>query len=267
MGNSELDLNKFYMDKYCNYQLRGNFFLDMNPLVKMNIFLAVGIIGILLPSYKEQIVLCAVYYVLAAVGKRFKTFAKLYTAFLIMILGYMLIVRQLSVTGENVLFSVFGWKWTYEALVNALDLSFTLSVFSGGVILFFVFTEMRDLMYSFEKLGVSHEASYIVLASFQTMTDLKKTAQTIMDSQRARGVETEGNFIRRAKAFLPVLSPTFLSALTSTEEKTISMDARAFSIERKHSFLRELRPVTVHEKILLVIVNAALITAVVLTII
>lgn len=258
MFNSEQDLNRYYMQKYCNYQLRGNFFLDMNPLVKMYFFLALGVIGIFLPSFKEQIVLCAAFYLMAAAGKRFGKFAKLYTAFLIMIVGYMLIVRQLSVAGEKVLFSVFGWKWTYEALVNALDLSFTLSVFSGAVILFFVFTEMRDLMCSFEKLGVSHEASYIVLASFQTIVDLKKTAQTIMDSQRARGVETEGNFWRRAKALLPVLSPTFLSALSSTEEKTISMDARAFSIERKHSFLRELRPVQWYEKLLLVIVTVVL---------
>lgn len=38
MFNSEQDLNRYYMQKYCNYQLRGNFFLDMNPLVKMYFF-------------------------------------------------------------------------------------------------------------------------------------------------------------------------------------------------------------------------------------
>lgn len=262
MGHNDLDLKKIYMDKYCNYQLKNNFFLDMNPLVKMNVLIAFGIFGVLLPSFKEQIILCGLYYVLAAAGKKFKQFAKLYTAFMLMIIGYMLIVRQLSVTGENVIFSILGWEWTYEALINALNLSFKLGVFSGAVILYFIFTEIRDLMYCFEKLGVSHEASYIILASFQTMADLKKTAQTIMESQSARGVETEGNILHRAKALLPVLSPVFLSALSSTEEKTISMDARAFSVERTHSFLRELRPVQSYEKLIMAVMDGILIATI-----
>ncbi|MBQ1234961.1 MAG: energy-coupling factor transporter transmembrane protein EcfT [Oscillospiraceae bacterium] len=118
-------------------------------------------------------------------------------------------------------------------------------------------TQTRDLMYALEKKGMSHTVSYIMLASFQTIIDLKASTVTIMESQKARGIETEGSIMTRIKAFFPILAPLILGALSSTEEKTIAMDARAFSVECEHTFLRELKPVPAWEKALVTIVDLA----------
>ena len=53
------------------------------------------------------------------------------------------------------------------------------------------------------------------------------------------------------------MSPLLLGAMSSAEEKSIAMDARAFSIDTPHSFLRELRPVPQWEKIMVIAVDAA----------
>ena len=95
-----------------------------------------------------------------------------------------------------------------------------------------------------------HTTSYIILASFQTIVDLKASVQTIFESQKARGIEVEGSLLTRAKAFFPVISPLMLGAIASAEEKSIAMDARAFSIDTPHTFLRELRVVPGWEKAL-----------------
>jgi len=97
---------------------------------------------------------------------------------------------------------------------------------------------------------MSHENSFIMLASMQNIIDLKLASVTILESQKSRGIETEGNIIVRAKAFFPTLGPLLLGAIASTEEKAIAMDARAFSVKRKHTFLRELAPATTGQKIL-----------------
>ena len=110
-------------------------------------------------------------------------------------------------------------------------------------------------MYSLEKKGASHEISYIVLASFQTIIDLKKNTSMIMESQKARGIETEGNIKNRIKAFFPILGPLVLGAISNTEEKAIAMDARAFSLKCNHTFLRELRPVPVYEKVIVILTD------------
>ena len=77
----------------------------------------------------------------------------------------------------------------------------------------------------------------------------------------------EGNIFVRAKAFFPVLSPLMLGAISSAEEKSIAMDARAFSIESEHTFLRELRTVPGWEKVLVIVVDLCFVAFCVLRIV
>ena len=156
---------------------------------------------------------------------------------IVLIFGFFtLVIRQFSVEGTTVLFTLFGvFPVTEEALLNGLNTASYLLGFSGAIILFFVTTEMRDLMYALEQKGMSHEVSYIVLASFQTIIDLKKNTELIMESQKARGIE----------------------------EKSIAMDARAFSVKCKHTFLRELKPASAGEKVLAAAVDVCFILLIV----
>ena len=68
------------------------------------------------------------------------------------------------------------------------------------------------------------------------------------------------------KALIPVLSPLFLSALASTEEKTIAMDARAFSVEREHTFLRQIKAAEKYEVVLAVLSDIVLVVVLILKI-
>ena len=99
--------------------------------------------------------------------------------------------------------------------------------------------------------------SFVILSSFQTITDLGQNAKIIMESQKARGIETEGNVLQRAKAYIPVMGPLVLNAISSTEEKSIAMDARAFSAPVEHTFLSELPKVSGKEKALVILFDLA----------
>ena len=41
-------------------------------------------------------------------------------------------------------------------------------------------------------------------------------------------METEGNLLVRIKAFLPLISPVVMSALTATRERAIALEVRGF---------------------------------------
>lgn len=101
--------------------------------------------------------------------------------------------------------------------------------------------------------------SFVILSSFQTITDLGQNAKVIMESQKARGIETEGNVLKRAAAYIPVMGPLVLNAISSTEEKSIAMDARAFSAPVSHTFLSELPPAGRREKGIVYLFDAAFI--------
>ena len=53
-------------------------------------------------------------------------------------------------------------------------------------------------------------------------------ANTILDAQRSRGLETEGNLFVRARALLPVIQPLLLGSIVDIEERAIALEVRAF---------------------------------------
>mgnify|MGYP000155167031 CR=1 FL=1 len=61
------------------------------------------------------------------------------------------------------------------------------------------------------------------------------TMHTITDAQRSRGMETEGNLLVRIKAFLPLISPVVMSALTATRERAIALEVRGFGSQRNEN--------------------------------
>lgn len=245
-----------FIDSFRKYQQFDNWFLSLNPLSKLNILFALGFSSMLLNDWRYGFPLSAVFCILAFAVNRGRKFLKPFGVIVLIFGFFTLIIRQFSVEGTTVLFTLFGiLPVTEEALINGLNTASYLLGFSGAIILFFVTTEMRDLMYALEQKGMSHEVSYIVLASFQTIIDLKKNTELIMESQKARGIETEGNVMNRIRAFFPILGPLVLGAISGTEEKSIAMDARAFSVKCRHTFLRELRPVPAGEKLLVIAVD------------
>ena len=100
---------------------------------------------------------------------------------------------------------------------------------------------MKDFVYALEKLGLSPKATYVVLATFNIIPEMHKLSLAIMDAQKTRGVETEGNLLVRAKAFLPTLAPLILTSIANTEERAITLEARAFTVPVKKTSLYQLK--------------------------
>jgi len=241
-----------FINSFRSYQKTGNFWLDLNPLTRLNICLAFAFSALIMMDYRYGIPLCLLICVVAALSGKFVEFIKLFGRLTLIIVVFVTIIRQIGMRTGNVtpFINVFGWQWYLESFIAGWNTITFILGFSGSLLLFFTTTPMRDIMYSLEQKGVSHETSYIMLASMQNIVDLKQASVTILDSQKSRGIETDGNVLVRARAFFPTLGPLLLGAIASTEEKLIAMDARAFSVKRKHTFLRELAPASSQEKVL-----------------
>ena len=51
----------------------------------------------------------------------------------------------------------------------------------------------------------------------------------IGESQRARGLDTEGSFRARVRGLLPIVGPVIIGSLTDVEERSLALESRAFS--------------------------------------
>lgn len=74
-----------------------------------------------------------------------------------------------------------------------------------------------------------HEMALMLSIALRFVPTLLDETDTIMDAQRARGVDfSEGNLMQRARAFLPILIPLFISAFDRAYDLSTAMESRGY---------------------------------------
>ena len=125
---------------------------------------------------------------------------------------------------------IAGKLWAF-----AIFIGISLVMLISGKIMKKVFPLVEDL----EQAGFSPKIGYVISSVFQIVPQMSGTMNTIMDAQRSRGLETEGNLITRAKSFIPLISPVVMSSLINTRERAIALEIRGFEAGQKKTYLRE----------------------------
>lgn len=111
----------------------------------------------------------------------------------------------------------------------------------GGTFLLFAMTTRPDtLMIALKQVGFPGGIAYIFVTTVQIVPRFQAKANTILDAQRSRGLETEGNLLVRARALLPLVMPLVLGSLVDVEERAIAVEARAFNSQHHETSLVEI---------------------------
>jgi energy-coupling factor transport system permease protein len=102
---------------------------------------------------------------------------------------------------------------------------------------------MERLMKPLKRIGVPvHELALMISIALRFIPTLWEETEKIMRAQMARGADFEsGGMIKRAKSFVPILIPLFVSALKRAEDLAMAMEARAYRGGEGRTRLRELR--------------------------
>jgi len=250
-------MNYEFVDQYRKPKDYENVIQNLNPISKLNLMLVLGISPFIVQNYKYGFAMVLLFIMISAAAGSFQSFFAMYWKVLLLFGLFLFLVKAAFSPGEQVVFQLWGICVTHESICSGLNIVSLVLAFSGSFILFVKTTPMEDFTYMLEQKGASHMVSFVILSSFQTITDLGQSAQVILESQKARGIETEGNLLLRAKAFIPVIGPLILNAISGTEEKSIAMDARAFSAPVKHTFLSELPKVGIKEKVVVAMFDIA----------
>jgi energy-coupling factor transport system permease protein len=62
-------------------------------------------------------------------------------------------------------------------------------------------------------------------------------AAQITDAQRARGLDTQGNILRRLRGVIPIVGPVILGSIAEVEERTMALEARGFTRPGRRTLL------------------------------
>lgn len=119
---------------------------------------------------------------------------------------------------------------------SAMTLRFVVLVESFSV--FFLTTSPDHLGLALEQSGVPYEFCFAFTTAVRFVPVLAEEAQTIMDAQKARGLELEkGNFLKRIRNYIPILIPLIISAIRRSLELAEAMESRAWGAIKKRTNL------------------------------
>jgi energy-coupling factor transport system permease protein len=209
----------------------------LNPLTKAVIATAGSIGAFLLGGYIGPIAIIALMLALATTAG---VLPRLVRASLLLSLPIAISVVLVSVftrAGTTVLFQIGPFDATLEGVEFAAQTLVRLFAISTSIGLFVLTTEPRAFVFDLERRGVSPRIAFIAVATVEAVPTLVDRAAVITESQRARGLDTEGSVRARLRGLLPMVGPVILTSLTDVEERSLALESRAFSRPGKRQLL------------------------------
>lgn len=128
-----------------------------------------------------------------------------------------------------------------EGLVFAFSITGRILAMISSFVLFSLVTRPDDLMIALNERGVPTGVTYIIVSTIQLVPGLQTRGDKIRDAQHARGLETEGSIMTRARSLPPLIEPLVLGSIMDVDERTIALEARAFSKQGPKTSLRVLQ--------------------------
>ena len=229
--------------------MKKDFFKQLYPLKKLFLSLTLILSAFIVPSYiygYSMIIICGI---IVSLENKSKVYCKRIFFSLFWLFTAIFIIQSIFLPSGEV-WMKFGFISIYkEGVMKAVNLTSKLTAVVSALTMLTLITPVKTFTLALEKKGLNPKAAFILMLTLQMIPEMKKQANVIMDSQKARGVETEGNVFVRAKALIPVFIPLVLSSIANTEERAIMLEARGFSIGEKRTILHDIEE-TKNDKIM-----------------
>jgi energy-coupling factor transport system permease protein len=211
-----------------------------NPLTKLVFVFTAILISYLSPWYWTASLLILLNILLSHVGNVQREYLGVVRRLLLPVVGFMFVMQSLFLPrGESVIFEFWIFHLTAENLQAAYLNVSRLFVMVSAFILLILTTHPSELMSDMTRRGLPGQLAYVVVSTLQILPQMRAKANTIMDAQRSRGLETEGSFRKRLGALLPLVGPLVFGSIVDVEERAIAIEARAFTSPHQKTSLHE----------------------------
>ncbi len=216
----------------------AGFYRGLNPTSKLVIALCTAALAFVLRGWLAPIAALGLVGATVARAHLGRAFVPFVLATLPILVSIVLINTFLYPGATDTILSVGPFHATATGLTVAGQASLRIVAFALSVAVFALTTPTDDLLADLERRGLGRRASFIIGAAIQTIPRLAARAGEVADSQRARGLDTEGSPWRRVRGLVPLVGPVISGALSEVEERTMALEARAFSAPARRATLR-----------------------------
>jgi energy-coupling factor transport system permease protein len=139
-------------------------------------------------------------------------------------------------------FFTSGYVLTAAAVETSAAMTLRFVVLVESFSVFFLTTSPDHLGLALEQTRVPYEFAFAFTTAVRFVPVLAEEAQTIMDAQKARGLELEkGGILKRIRNYVPVLIPLIVSAIRRSLELAEAMESRAWGATKNRTNLYALK--------------------------
>jgi energy-coupling factor transport system permease protein len=213
---------------------------SLNPTTKLVVAFATALVAFGVRGWTGPLVILVVVaaiVVLAGVGRTIGPYLLATTPLLASVL---LVNAFFFPDASDRILAIGPFALTGTGLVAGLQGALRIVAFAMSVAAFSLTTSTDDLLTDLERRGVGRRAVFVIGTAIGTIPRMLERAGEIVESQRARGMDTEGSPLRRARGVLPLAAPMVLGALGDVEERAMALEARGFSSGGRRTILRAL---------------------------
>lgn len=156
---------------------------------------------------------------------------------IIFIIAFTVLLNMFFIDGGKVLFKFGFIQLTSSGIWLSAQMAFRLGFLTMASSVLTLTASPIELTYAiesilkpFKRIGVpAHDIAMMMTIAIRFIPTLIEEVDKIKKAQMARGAEFDaGGIVKKAKAFIPILVPLFVSAFRRADELAMAMEARCY---------------------------------------
>jgi len=129
---------------------------------------------------------------------------------------------------------------TGEGLIGGLATAMRFASISFSFIVWLATTDQRALVRSFVRLGMPFKLGMSLTIGLRFIPTFASLFQSVSEAQQSRGLVLEGRGLNRARAMIPILIASLVTALRMSEQLSWTLEARGFGAPTRRTTLYDL---------------------------
>lgn len=212
----------------------------LNPLTKFVIALSSALVAFGVRGWTGPLSVLALTAVIAVAAGVTHSLRRFLLGTIPIVISILLVNAFLYPGATDVLLTVGPFAATGTGVTVALQATLRVVAFALSVAVFSLTTATDDFLADLERRGTGRRLTFVVGSAIRTIPAMGSRAVEIVEAQRARGLDTEGSIRRRLRGIVPLAGPMVFGSLAEVEERTVALEARAFSAPVRRTVMRTL---------------------------
>lgn len=209
------------------YLDKNTFLHRLDPRTKLLVMFITFAIALM---FNKLIILLALAVAILLYGGLGKTLSNLkrIRVILFMIAFVSIILWSLTYGGETKILGPVSKEGILYGI--AIGIKFDLMIVAGMI--FLSSTKMEEISLGLVKIGVPYRGAFAFSTALRLVPTIVATSYTITQAQKSRGLDLDsGSFIEKARKYIPLLIPTFISVIRSTNVFAMALESKGFGYD------------------------------------